>query len=111
MLRKNQAALRARAMTRCPAAVSSHEAVLDVTVVLLEGGYASTAIGPIEVFHSAGLLWNWLHGATPQPRFRVQIASINGAGVSSLCSLGLTPELAIGDVNHTDIIIIPASGW
>ncbi len=36
--------------------------VLDVTVVLLEAGYASTAIAPIEVFHSAGLLWNWLHG-------------------------------------------------
>jgi transcriptional regulator GlxA family with amidase domain len=91
--------------------VSSHDAVLDVTVVLLEAGYASTAIGPIEVFHSAGLLWNWLHGATSQPRFRVQIASINGASVTSLCSLGLTPELAIGDVTHTDIIIIPASGW
>ena len=27
--------------------------VLDVTVVLLDAGYASTAIGPIEVFHSA----------------------------------------------------------
>ena len=38
------------------------DGVLDVTVVLLEGGYASTAIGPLEVFHSAGVLWNWLHG-------------------------------------------------
>src|SRR4051794_33510531 len=35
-------------------------AVLDVTVVLLEAGYASTAVGPIEVFHSAGVLWNRL---------------------------------------------------
>jgi transcriptional regulator GlxA family with amidase domain len=111
MLKKNQAALRPRAMTRCAPSLSSHDAVLDVTVVLLEAGYASTAIGPIEVFHSAGLLWNWLHGATSQPRFRVQIASINGASVTSLCSLGLTPELAIDDVKHTDIIIIPASGW
>ena len=44
---------------------------LDVTVVLLEAGYASTAIAPIEVFHSAGLLWNWLHGETPRPRLIV----------------------------------------
>ncbi len=101
------------------AEVATHEApkvprnktVLDVTVVLLEAGYASTAIGPIEVFHSAGLLWNWLHGDTPQPRFRVRTASIDGKGVTSICSLGLTPELAIQDVEQTDIIILPASGW
>ncbi len=85
--------------------------VLDVTVVLLEDGYASTAIGPIEVFHSAGLLWNWLHGETPQPPFRVRIASIDGNKVTSLCSLGLTAQCSIHDIEHTDIIILPASGW
>lgn len=84
--------------------------VLDVTVLLLEGGYASTAIGPIEVFHSAGVLWNLLHGDAPQPRFRVRVASIDGTGVTSLCSLGLTPECAIRDIKRTDIIILPASG-
>ena len=47
--------------------------------MLLDAGYASTAIGPIEVFHSAGVLWNWLHGEAQQPRFRVRIASIDGA--------------------------------
>lgn len=85
--------------------------VLDVTVVLLEDGYASTAIGPIEVFHSAGLLWNWLHGENPQPPFRVRIASIDGNSVTTLCSLGLTPQHSIHDIEHTDIIILPASGW
>jgi transcriptional regulator GlxA family with amidase domain len=86
-------------------------APLDVTVVLLEQGYASTAIGPIEVFHSAGVLWNWLRGDAPQPRFRVRIASIDGKAVTSLCALGMTPQCAIGDIEHTDIIIVPASGW
>ncbi len=85
--------------------------MLDVTVVLLEGGYASTAIGPIEVFQAAGALWNWLHGETPKPRFRVRVASVDGRSVTSLCSLGLMPEIAIKDVSHTDIIIVPASGW
>src|SRR6058998_926884 len=111
MLNKNQAALRPRAITRCAPSVSSHDAVLDVTVVLLEGGYASTAIGPIEVFHSAGLLWNWLHGDVTQPRFRVRTASIDGGTVSSPCSLGLTPEFAISDIKNTDIIILACSGW
>lgn len=85
-------------------------AVITVTVVLLEAGYASTAIGPIEVFYSAGLLWNMLHGKELKPRFRVQIASIDGGAITSLCALGLTPEFSIRDIKHTDIIILPASG-
>ncbi len=89
----------------------STDGVLNVTVVLLEAGYASTAIGPIEVFHSAGFLWNWLHGEAQRPRFRVRVASIDGEKVTSLCSLGLMPECAINDIEHTDIIILPASGW
>ena len=84
--------------------------VLDVTVLLLDGGYPSTAIGPIEVFHSAGLLWNRLHGEKEEPRFRVRIASIDGKMVQSLCSLGLTPQCAIRDIRKTDIIVLPASG-
>jgi transcriptional regulator GlxA family with amidase domain len=84
---------------------------LDVTVVLLEGGYASTAIGPIEVFYSAGYLWNWLKGETPEPRFRVTVASIGGKAVTSLCNLGLKPERAIEDIDRTDIVMVPASGF
>jgi transcriptional regulator GlxA family with amidase domain len=86
------------------------DGVLDVTVVLLDAGYASTAIGPIEVFHSAGVLWQYLHGQAPQPRFRVRIASIDGGSVTSLCSLRMTPDCAIHDIKKTDIIILPASG-
>ncbi len=84
--------------------------VLDVTVVLLEGGYASTAIGPLEVFHSAGVLWNTLHGEATHPRFRVRTASIDGGGVTSLCALGLKPECAINEIKRTDIIVLTASG-
>ena len=98
-------------MARSAEPVPAADRVLEVTVVLLEAGYASTAVGPIEVFHSAGILWNWLHGDAPEPRFRVRTASIDGAKVTSLCSLGLTPECAISDIAHTDIIILPASGW
>jgi transcriptional regulator GlxA family with amidase domain len=86
------------------------KAVLDVTVVLVQGDYASTAIGPIEVFQSSGVLWNRLHGAPPEPRFRVQVASIEGNSVVSPSSLEFTPKLSIHDIERTDIIIIPASG-
>jgi transcriptional regulator GlxA family with amidase domain len=109
--RRADAAGRAGLRIRRRSSASRGDAVLDVTVVLLEDGYASTAIGPIEVFHSAGLLWNWLHGAAMEPRFRVRTASIDGGTVTSLCSLGLTPQCSIHDIQRTDIIILPASGW
>lgn len=101
---------RARRITSRTPSTKLGNAVLDVTVVLLEAGYASTAIGPIEVFHSAGVLWNMLHGETLAPRFRVRIASIDGTTVTSLCSLGLRPQCAIHDIKRTDVIILPASG-
>lgn len=101
---------RAASGTRPKSLVPQEPAVLDVTVILLEGGYASTAIGPIEVFHSAGWLWNWLRGETLAPRFRVRTASIDGGTVTSQCSLGLKPEYALEDIEHTDIVILPASG-
>jgi len=84
---------------------------LDVTVVLLEAGYMSTAIAPIEIFHSAGTIWNWLQGKPEKPRFRVRIASLDGNEVTALCSLGLRPNCSIHDIDQTDIIIVPASGW
>ena len=84
--------------------------VLDVTVVLLDAGYASTAIGPIEVFYSAGLLWNRMHGNAEEPRFRVRTASIDGKSIGSLCGLRISPELAIRHIRRTDIIVLPASG-
>src|SRR5262249_14421782 len=85
--------------------------LLDVTVVILRDGYASTAIVPIEIFHSAGVVWNWLHGNAVQPRFRVRTASIDGRRVNAAGSLGLTPDCAINDIKHTDIIIVAAPGW
>src|SRR5258706_12266869 len=84
---------------------------IDVTVVLLDGGYASTAIGPLEVFHSAGLLWTGPTGGAQGPRFRVRAASPGGRMVKSPCNLGIKPECALEDIRRTDIVVISASGW
>src|SRR6476469_3765936 len=89
------------------------ELILDSvgTVVGLVHGYASTAIAPIESFHSAGVVWNWLHGETERPRFRVRTASVDGRKVSAAGSLALIPDYAIKEIKHTDIILIAAPGW
>lgn len=85
-------------------------AVIHVTIVLIEGSFASTSIGPMEVFHSAGTLWNNMTGETAAPRFQVRIASIDGGSVNSMCSLGMMPECSIDEIEQTDIILLPASG-
>lgn len=83
---------------------------LDVTILLLNGCYASTALAPIEVFHSAGRLWNELTQRESEPRFRVTVASLDGEPTETPYSVGLLPEKSIAQVEHTDIIVVPASG-
>jgi transcriptional regulator GlxA family with amidase domain len=85
--------------------------MLDVCVVLMDDGYASTALMPIEVFHSAGALWRELKGQPPEPRFRVVTASITGNAVRSpYGGMTMQPQFAIADVKRADIIVVPTSG-
>ncbi|MEP7030551.1 MAG: helix-turn-helix domain-containing protein [Pseudolabrys sp.] len=98
-------------LSKSKPSAKSNDGVFDVTVVLLDDGYVSTAIAPIEVFNSAGVIWNWMRGEVQQPRFRVRVASIDGGRVNSTCSVSLTPNCSIQDIEKTDIIILSASGW
>lgn len=85
--------------------------MLDVTVILFDDGYASTAIMPVEVFHSAGTLWQFLNEEAPEPRFRVTTASLDGKPVRSpYAGLSMTPQCALADIVHSDIVVVPTSG-
>ena len=85
--------------------------MFNVTVILFDDGYASTALMPIEIFHSAGALWRELQGECPEPRFKVTTASLDGKPVKSpYAGLHLTPEGGIDDIERTDIVIVPTSG-
>ncbi|REC53584.1 helix-turn-helix domain-containing protein, partial [Rhodosalinus sediminis] len=83
---------------------------LDVAVVLVNEGYASTAVGPIEVFCAAGTMWNEMCGADSEPRFRVTTASIDGTPVQSAYGLNIAPDRAIADLGPVDLIMVSASG-
>jgi transcriptional regulator GlxA family with amidase domain len=84
--------------------------MLNVTVVLLGDGLASTALGPLEVFFAAGSLFQTLKGETPKPLFEVTTVSLDGKSVSAAYGLGLTPQKSIDEIERTDIIIVPTSG-
>ena len=83
---------------------------IDVTVVFLDDGLSSTAIMPVEIFHSAGALWNLLQDEPQDAAFRVTTASISGAPVKSPYGLDITPQAALGDIERTDIVIVATSG-
>jgi transcriptional regulator GlxA family with amidase domain len=82
---------------------------LEVTIVILDNGFLSTAIGPMEVFYAAGRLMQFLLGAHQQPRFNVRIVSIDGKPVTSVYGVSLVPHCGLEDVAQTDLVLITAS--
>ncbi len=83
---------------------------MNVVVLLLDSGLASTAIAPMEVFRAAGVLWNAMSGLSPKPVFRVRTASIEGALVRPDGRALLTADGSIASVRRADLILVPATG-
>lgn len=84
--------------------------MLDVTVVLLDDGLSSTAVIPVEIFHSAGALWNEIHDREPEPAFRVTTVSLDGGRVRSPTGVDIMPQASLGEIEKTDVVIMPTSG-
>jgi len=82
----------------------------DVTVLILDETFSSTAVGPMEVFSHAGTLWNLLTGAPQLQRFRVTTASADGRAVQCDGRIRIQPDAALADIRKTDLIFIPTTG-
>ena len=82
----------------------------QITVLFLDQMFASTAIGPMEVFRHAGSLWNVLTGMECAPRFRVTTASADGRAVQCDGGIQIAPRAALCDVGKTDLIFVPTTG-
>jgi len=84
--------------------------VKEITVLLLDQMFSSTAIGPMEVFRHAGSLWNCLTGMELSPRFRVTTASADGKPVNCDGGIQIRPNVALKKVAKTDLIFVPTTG-
>jgi transcriptional regulator GlxA family with amidase domain len=82
----------------------------EVTVLFLDHAFSSTAVGPLEVFNHAGVLWNILTGMRQNPRFHVTTASADGRAVLCDGPIHIKPQCALKDVRRTDLIFIPTTG-
>src|SRR5690348_9665704 len=82
----------------------------EITILLLDQMFSSTAIGPMEVFRHAGSLWNILTGAQLAPSFRVTTASADGRPVLCDGDIQIQPNVALKDVGKIDLIFVPTTG-
>ena len=84
--------------------------MIDVTVILLEGGLPSTSMAPLEIFACAGSLWGMLMGKPTEPRFRVRTATIDGRKTRNFVPVALEPSVSLMDVRRTDLVVVPTAG-
>ena len=82
----------------------------EITVLLLDQMFSSTAIGPMEVFRHAGSLWNILTGSQSAPSFHVTTASADGEPVCCDGGIQIRPNVALKDVGKVDLIFVPTTG-
>jgi hypothetical protein len=84
--------------------------MIDVTVLLLEGGLPSTSMAPLEIFACAGSLWGLLMGTPTAPRFRVRTATIDGRKTRNFVPVTLQPSVSLAEVRRTDLVVVPTAG-
>jgi transcriptional regulator GlxA family with amidase domain len=84
--------------------------MIDVTVLLLDGGLPSTSMAPLEIFACAGILWSKLMGQPAAPRFRVRTATADGRPSRNMVPVMLQPTVPLAEVRRTDLIIVPTAG-
>jgi len=84
--------------------------MIEITVLLLDQMFSSTAIGPMEVFRHAGSLWNILTGTECAPPFHVTTASADGGPVNCDGEIQIKPNVALKEVGRADLIFVPTTG-
>jgi transcriptional regulator GlxA family with amidase domain len=84
--------------------------MIDVTVLYCADGYVSTSIAPLEIFHSAGLMWNMCVGRPAEPYFRITTASVDGAAVTCGAGVQVLPDKPLAAVEKTDLVFVPTAG-
>jgi len=78
----------------------------NVTILAMFNTMASSVIAPMDVFYQAGMLWNYFNRQKLTPQFKVKVATSSGAPFRCLNGVRMIPDCAMGDVQHTDLILV-----
>lgn len=84
--------------------------MFKVTVLGFEHAYASAITGAMDLFALAGVTWQRLQGDKPDKQFHVELASVDGRPIQCINQIQLNSQVAIGNITHTDLLLIPTIG-
>ncbi|MCC2615383.1 helix-turn-helix domain-containing protein [Aestuariibacter halophilus] len=82
----------------------------QVTIVGFDQAYASAITGALDLFALAGVSAQRMASQPVTPLFSVQIAAWQKQPVRCINQLTLQSQVAIQDVSHTDVLLIPTIG-
>jgi transcriptional regulator GlxA family with amidase domain len=80
--------------------------MINVTILAMENTSASAITGPMDVFHQAGVLWNYFNGKKITPHFHVKVVTVDGAPFKCTNGLRMAADGSIADVKATDLIVV-----
>lgn len=73
-------------------------------------GFASTIVGPLEVFAYTGSMWNFLVGTPFDMQFLISVVSYDGKPVTTRTGLVIQVDGSIHDVDKADIVLVTSCG-
>lgn len=82
----------------------------QITILASDQCLFSGVVGPMDMFLQAGVIWNWFNHETLSPYFDVKIVTLDGHPVTASNQMLVQPHCAMGDIKHTDLIIVPSQG-
>lgn len=77
-----------------------------VTILALDQAVTSSVMGTMDIFCQVGVTYNLVTGIAPEPRFDVEIVSLDGQPVVGFNQARIDPHRSAAEVEETDLIII-----
>lgn len=77
-----------------------------VTILALDNAIISSVMGTMDIFCQVGVTYNLVTGIPPEPRFDVEIVSLDGLPVVGFNQTRIHPHRSAEDVEDTDLIVI-----
>lgn len=82
----------------------------EVVIACFDQALASAITGVVDLFKLAGVTWERIHGQSPNPRFRVRLASFDGAPCHCINGLTLPVHTTLTESTQADLVVVPTIG-
>jgi transcriptional regulator GlxA family with amidase domain len=82
------------------------EPMHHVTILALDCAVTSSVMGTMDIFGQVGVTYNAILGTDPEPRFEVEIVTLDGQPVRGFNKTRIVPHRLAAEVETTDLIVI-----